>query len=104
MASQPVLYYTSCSCGGHIGCHPGSVALVLPPLPSFSNDFVQDALCAFHREVAHTAGAGEGREWQRVTNCEPNPAYADNKVFLSLPLSGPLYRIRISISVEECVE
>lgn len=71
-------------------------------LPAFSDDFVQDALCAFHREVAHAAGAGKG-EW-RVTNCDPNPAYADNRVFLSLRLSGPLYRIRISISMEECVE
>lgn len=44
-----------------------SVALVPPPLRSFSDDFVQDALCAFHREVAHAAGAGKG---ERMAACD----------------------------------
>lgn len=37
-------------------------------------------------------------------DCEPNPVCADNRVFLFLPLSGPLGRIRMSISLEECVK
>lgn len=81
--------------------HPGTVARVPPLLLELW--LLQKPLVALP-EQPPLCGS-RGRAGRAACGCwESAPAHTDNRGFLSIPLSGPLCRMRISIGMEECVK
>lgn len=81
--------------------HPGSVGLVPPLLLELW--LFQKPLMPLPEQPPLCGCRGRARK-AACDYWESAPAYTDNRGFLSILLSGPLYRMRISIGMEECVK